>query len=323
VHLRKAQTVDEVADILLARSGLSDADDSRRGLIFRRFSADLERLGAELCMTRSDPDCRARELARVGSSYSRLGRLGTDEQSFRDMAEALDEAEPLVRKMKDKKARIDLLDDIASAFGYAGESGRDRKLLLRAVEIAEKNVTELEPTKDDDSKWEYGEALGLLQSSLGRLAGSGVDQIVVTKRAVNVGEQAIAHRHRHFPDSTSWAEYINLAASQRDLFELTRERAWIETAIANGRRALEIHKQRGDVKPDDMQLYIKIRIGQALVWKAVHDGDIDEEDRLRHYDEARSLFDEAEPFFRTMNTQAYLRIITRARRLLPEAGQKK
>jgi tetratricopeptide (TPR) repeat protein len=323
VHLRKALKVEEVTDILLARSGLSDADDNRRGLIFRRFSADLVRLGAELCSARSDPDCRARELVSVGRSYSRLGRLGTDEQSFRDMAEALDEAEPLVRKMQDKKVRIDLLDDIASAFGYAGEAGRDHKLLLRAVEIAEKSVAELESTKDGDGKWDYGEALGSLQSNLGRLAGSEIDRIAVTKRAVDVGEQAIAHRHLSFPETPSWGEYINLAASQRDLFELTRDRAWIDPAIANARRALEIHKERGDIKPDDMQLYIKVRLGQALVWKARHDGDIPEEDRLKHFDEARLLFDEAEPFFRTMNTQAYLRIITRTRHFLPEADQKK
>ncbi len=323
VHLRKANTVKEVGDILQARSGLLDADDDRRGLIFRRFSADLERLGAGLCSAPSDPACRARELVGAGRSYSRLGRLGTDEQSFRDMAEALDEAEPLVRKIQDKTARIDLLDTIASAFGYAGEAGRDRKLLLRAVEIVEKNVAALEPTKDADDKWDFGEALGSLLSNLGRLSGTETDRIPVTKRAVEVGEQAIAHQHRHFPASPSWASYINLASSQRDLFELTRDRAWIDPAIANARRALEIHKERGDIKPDDMHLYIKVRLGQALVWKARHDGDVLEEDRLRQFDEARSLFDEAEPFFHAMNTQVYLRIITGARRFLPEGDQKK
>ncbi len=319
-QLRKAKTVEEVRDIIFNTLGIKPSEDFVNDLSIRRFNADLRKLQADVCSTEADQYCRERALVEAGEDYARLGRLSSDETTFRDMAGALDEAEPLVRNMADRGQKISLLDDIATAYGYAGEDGRDRTLLERAVQISERNVADLEAGKDGDEKFSYDSALRSLGSNLARLAGYGVDQAKLTLRAIEVHEKSIAHGQRHFPGDPSWDNYINLAADQRDMFMLTREQKWIDAAISNARRALEIH---GEEKTTD-RLYIKLRLAQALAWQAKYGKDITENNRKTMFGEARSLVDEAEPAFRALNTRSYLKIIANVRPLLPvEDGKRK
>jgi hypothetical protein len=317
-QLRKAQTVEQARDIIFNTLGIKPSNNPVSDLSIRRFNADLQRLQADVCSPDIDPYCRERALVEAGDDYARLGRLSSDEMTFRDMAEALDEAEPLVRNMADRDQKISLLDDIATAYGYAGEDGRDRALLERAVQISERNVAELEAGKDGNDIHAYDSALRGLGSNLARLAGYGLDKARLTLRAIETHEKSIAHGQRHFPGNPSWDNYINLAADQRDMFALTREQKWIDAAISNARRALEIY---GEEKSTD-RLYIRLRLAQALAWQAKHGKDIADDNRKAMFREAQSLLDEAEPAFHALNTQSYLKIIANIRPLLPKQEEK-
>ena len=158
-ELRNAKTVGDVQIALEGSHSLDKSSEAPNNIIFKRLSADIDRLRAELCETPDEYHCRARFLSTAGHDYARLGRLETDEQHFRDMTAVLDEAERLVENISKKATRTDLLDSIASAFGYAGEAGRDHNLLVRATDISRRIVKELEAEKDGDDKWNYSNAI--------------------------------------------------------------------------------------------------------------------------------------------------------------------
>jgi hypothetical protein len=320
--LREAKNREEVDQALLLRSAVKGTDIDQSGLALMRFSTDLNRLSTELCGKENIVYCKGIELARAGKSYAELGRLSNDEQHFRDMAETLASAEAYVRQISERELRLSVLEDIVAAYGLGGEAGRDGTLLRRAVEIAETIVSELKPAHDEEGSEAYGEALETLAASLGRYAGRAPNRIVVTRRAIEVGEIAIAHQAKRFPDSPSWTSHINLATEQRDLFELTLDPEWIEKAAVNARRALAI-KSASVVYggPDAHLFYARMRLGQILAWKAKHGANLADAQRRDLSAEAKMHLESAEAVFQTLNTQAYLRIIARTRPLLPHTDE--
>ncbi|MGL4324668.1 MAG: hypothetical protein ACRCTD_11580 [Beijerinckiaceae bacterium] len=320
-ELRKAKNVGDVQQAIEGSHSLDKAADAPNNIIFKRLSADIDRLRAELCEEVEGSHCRARFLSTAGRDYARLGRLEDNEQHFRDMIIVLNEAEQLVGKINQKAIRTDLLDDIAAAFGYAGEAGRDRNMLVRATDISRRIVRELETEKDGDDKWNYSNAIESLASNLGRVAVGASNRIAVTREAVEAGEMAIAHSKRHFPDDISWAAQINLATSQRELYELTSEDDVLDKSIDNARQSLATLASRIQEKKtvrDYNVAYSQCALAYSLAARAYYTHSLGNDDRAALQDEARKLLDQAEPVFRAINAQAYLRMIARARALLPQ-----
>jgi hypothetical protein len=289
-------------------------------LAARRFTADCQRLQAAICDLGALASCRAEALVDAGKEYSLLGRLETDERHFRDMAGVLDEAEPLVRRVADRETRTRLIGEIASAFGYAGEAGRDLHLLRRAAEIAQKTLSELTPGPGRFEQEQYAAALDDVAIALSRLAATESDRISATRRAIEGYKHAIAFRASATPDDPSWAAYVNLAANQRDFFELMRERQSIEDAIGNARRSLAILSARpgGGARNDNQLPYVRARLGEALVWRSRHVEEMEPMVREEGFAEAKEHLATAETVFRRMNAQAYLKFIIAAQLLLPD-----
>ncbi len=225
-----------------------------------------------------------------------------------------------MRGLADKDTRLALLKDIAIAFGYAGEDGRDRKYLVRANEILQSIVEELEPFKEADKKLEFANALEERASSLGRLAPGAIDNLLATREAIEAGESAIAYRSRYFPDYPSWSTHINLATSQLEMFELDDVDVWIERSVVNARRALTIISE-ANLDGREMMQYVRGRLGEILAIRAHNGKSLSDEERSALFAEARAYLDEAEPLFREMNAQAYLRFVNKARLLFPKADE--
>lgn len=318
--LKVAKTVDDVSEIIQPLHVLNDDSDSVAGLVFRRFYADGIRLRAALCPTQGYHYCRAQWLVSAGKIYSRIGRLEDHEQHFHDMAAVLDEAEPLVASIASRGRRLDLLDDMASAFGYAGEAGRSEAMLKRAASLSRRVVGELEPVENDRGSSLYANALEQLAANLGRLAPVSSDKISVLRDAIDTGEKAIAVSARIAPDASSWTALSNLAASQRELFTITQEPALIEQSIANARQSLAAVSKGAEadyLERNSNVAYARTNLGYSLGAKARYIAPMSDEEKKSLNGEARQLLNQAEPVFHRINAQAYLRMIGRARAILP------
>jgi hypothetical protein len=140
------------------------------------------------------------------------------------------------------------------------------------------------------------------------------------ERAVSVGLLAIAHDERHSPDHPSWSNHINLSSSAAELFAISREESVIDDAITHSRRATGIVERKIEAKAADQidLVYVRMRVGEALAWKARHGQALDESQRRALAQEAKALFDEAEPSFISYNAQAYLRSLRRHRPMIDE-----
>jgi hypothetical protein len=304
-RLREASGAEEVEAILNTRCA-----PTPQTLPLRRVQADCTRIRAAFCPAGPERAmCQVRFLASAGEELARLGRLETNEQHFRDMAEVLDEAEALLRSMPENDERRIMLDGFATAFGYAGEAGRDRRLLLRAHEIAAANLAELgqEPEPGQDG-FRFARALDALALALSRLAAGDADRVAATRRAVAAQRRAIDFRERFEPEAPSWAAQVNLAADLLDLFALTNEAEAIEQSVAFARASLTTLGRAGPFgiprEPEDV-LYVKARLGQALAWQGRRAPDLPDETRERLLAEARTLLEEAERAFARMNARAY------------------
>lgn len=319
--LKAAKSVDDVNDVIKPLHIFNIDDDGVEGLIFKRFYADGARLRAALCPTPDTFACHANWLVTAGKGYSRVGRLEDHEQHFHDMTTVLDEAEPWVKAIASRGKRLDLLDDMASAFGYAGEAGRSETMLKRAADLSRRVVVEVEPAQNDQASSLYVNALEQLAANLGRWSSVATDKIAVLHDAINTGEKAIAIDWRVSPGKRSWTALSNLASSQRELFLITHETPLIEKSIANARHSLASFSEGADadyVERSSDVAYARANLAYSLAAQTRHVASMKDDEKMSVNKEARALLDQSEPVFRAINANAYLRMISRARALLPK-----
>jgi hypothetical protein len=293
------------------------------GLWFRRLASDIDRITAVMCAAYAAKDCAAPLLVSAARTYAEIGRQTDDEQHFNDAGDALREAEAMLQPLKDAPENHQQFRTIASAYGYAGEAGRREAFVRKAAELSAEVVVALEHGKEGEKAHEYSRAISVLAANLGRLAAYETDKRGALERALSVNVIAIAHDERHSPGHPFWTNHANLSTTSTELFAISREDRVIEDAIMHGRRAAAIVDRsisQGAADAHD-RAYVRMRLGEALAWKARHGQKLEEPQRRALAQEAKALFDEAEPVFVDYNTQAYLRSLHRSRPLVDEVLQ--
>jgi hypothetical protein len=318
--MREARTWQEVLRSASNRFEFRMVEDGVSGLWFRRLAADLDRVTGALCGPASDLDCAPTLLVAAARTYAELGRQTNDEQHFQDAGDVLRQAEAMLKPLKDAPENLHLFRTIASAYGYAGEAGRNEAFVRKATEISGDVVAALEPGKDGVNIHDYSNAVATFGANLGRLAGYDTDKRGVLERAIAANVLGIAHDERHDPDFPSWSNHVNLSTSAIELYAITREDRVIDDAVAHGHRAVGIVGRKVEAKTaDELDLaYVRMRLGEALAWKARHGQALEETARRALAEEARTLLDQAEPVFSASNAQAYLRSLRRNRPLVEQ-----
>jgi hypothetical protein len=295
------------------------------GLWFRRLAADIKRVDAVMCVAHAGKDCAADLLIAVARTYAEIGRQTDDEQHFDDAGNALRQAEAMLKPLKDAPENHRLFGTIASAYGYAGEAGRREAFVRKAADISAEVVAALEPGKDGATAHDYSRAISVLAANLGRQAAYEADKRGSLERAISVGLRAIGHDERHHAEHPAWSNHANLSTSATELFAISREESVIDDAILHARRAVDIvGRQIAAKAADRLDLaYARMRVGEALAWKARHGQTLDGPHSRALAQEAKALFDEAEPVFLSYNAQAYLRSLRRHRPMIDEVLQER
>lgn len=314
--VKRLKSAASVMDVRLAvdmSAGLDLVGEIREGLYFKRFHADMQRLDANLCDGPGKEACRIYRLIEAGSAYAQICSLVDDEQHLIDAEQTLTEIEAEVASDPDLDRKIGRLETIASAYGYAGESGRRESLVKRALDISRKNLAEIEAAGLEENASLYDDALEHLSANIGRYAFFTVDTKSLLEESVLIGTKFINRQIIARPDSPSWTAYANRAADRTELFRLTRDQALLPLAIADAAQAVLIVGNYGAV--EDMG-HSRFRLGDALALQAVEGAGLDEPKRIALAQEAQEDLSAARAVYEKAGSSSYVGYIAKSQDLI-------
>lgn len=307
--LRIAGRVRTVADVTALRDAVGELeglDASESGLAFMLLKADVERLTAVICQVHDEKECRAQALAAASRGYADLSRLTDDAYFYSFTLATGNDAQNAIAALDDAEVRNDLTRTVSVALGYAGEAGRSRELVERALAMARDLEKSEAAKKGTRQERDYYLSLDLLATQAGRLSAFEKEPAPLLREAIVWGKQYLAYITRMQDDA--WDTRTNIAVSQIELYALANELPLLSEAETLVREARAELLSNQNEKPDtnyDLQ-YVQMRLAQILSLRLRDDRSITANARTAMAKEARALNDAAKKLFLTTNAKLYL-----------------
>lgn len=307
--IRMAARVRTVADVTGLRDSVEELeglDASETGLAFMLLKADVERLTAVICQAHAEKECRAQALAAASRGYADLSRLTDDAYFYSFTLATANDAQNAIAALDDADVRNDLTRTVSVALGYAGEAGRSRELVERALAMARDLEKSEAAKKGSKQERDYYLSVDLLATQAGRLSAFEKDPAPLLREAIAWGKQYLDYITRMQDDA--WDTRTNIAVSQIELYALANELPLLSEAeklVREARAELLSNRNENPDTNHDLQ-YVQMRLAQILSLRLRDDRSIAASVRTAMAKESRTLNDAAKKLFLSTKAQLYL-----------------